>query len=184
MAGGVQAGPPFFSLETPPTIAHPAAARPLPARRRKGGVMWIHRLTAIFAAASMAASSALAADLDRFEDRPDRRSGAGVGAYLELPFGGPRDGRVQAGLRMTSLQADRDAPSRVAASNTFDLRLVGDRGPTLYVAGTPVTGEEARRSNLFGGPSIVTVAVLALAAVGAIVIWKEIDDDDSPFEQQ
>lgn len=136
---------------------------------------------AFAAAASMAASPCLSAELDRHEEIGARRSGAGVGAYLAIPLGGPRHGRTQSGLRISVSHDYRDARNQsvpVVRSDVFDLRLIGDQQPTLYVAGQAVTGEAARRNNLFGTSSIVTVAVLTLAVIGAIVVWKEIDDDD------
>ena len=131
------------------------------------------------AACSMAASPCLAADLAGFEETGARRSGAGVGAYVALPFGGPRSGRTQAGLRLTVSHDYRDAAAQTAPvirSDAFDLRLVGDREPTLYLAGRPVTGEQARRNNLTGVGTLVTVVVVAAAVVGGIVIWNAIDD--------
>lgn len=134
---------------------------------------------AIAAACSMAASPSLAADLAQFDEAGARRSGAGLGAYFEVPLGGPRDGRALAGVRLTAIHDYRDsrAPGApVIRADAFDLRLAGERRPTLYMAGRPVTGEEARRSNIAGAGSIVTIAILAAAVVGGIVIWNAIDD--------
>jgi hypothetical protein len=47
------------------------------------------------------------------------------------------------------------------------------------VASQPVTGRDARQ-NLMGG-GIVNVIVIGLAIVGAVVIYKAIDDDDEDF---
>ena len=131
------------------------------------------------AAGSLSASPCLAQGFAGFAEPGARRSGAGVGAYVELPFGGPRSGRTQAGLRLTVGHDYRDATAPAAPavrSDAFDLRLVGDREPTLYMAGRAVTGEEARRSNLTRAGTIVTVVVIAAAVVGGIVIWNAIDD--------
>ena len=141
--------------------------------------MKLSKYLAFAAACSMAASPCLAADLAGFDDVGARRSGAGAGAYLEVPFGGPRDGRAQAGFRLTVSHDYRDARARTAPvvrADAFDLRLVGDRRPTLYMAGRPVTGEQARRSNLTGVGTVVTLAILAAAVVGGIVILDAIDD--------
>lgn len=134
---------------------------------------------AFAAACSTAASPCLAADLAGFDEVGARRSGAGVGAYVAVPFGGPRSGRTQAGLRLTVSHDYRDATAPrapVIRADAFELRLVGDREPTLYMAGRPVSGEEARRSHLTGVGTIVTVVVIAAAVVGGIVIWNAIDD--------
>lgn len=141
----------------------------------------LNKAIAIAAACSMAASPCLAADLAGFEETGARRSGAGVGAYVEVPFGGPRSGRTQAGLRLTVSHDYRDDAARTARvirGDAFDLRLVGDREPTLYMAGRPVTGEEAQRNNLTGISTLVTVAVVAAAVVGGIVIYNAINDDE------
>lgn len=131
------------------------------------------------AACSMAASPCLAADFAGFDQTGGRRSGAGVGAYVAVPFGGPRSGRTQAGLRLTVSHDYRDATAQTAPvirSDAFELRLIGDREPTLYMAGRPVTGEQAERANLTGVGTLVTVVVVAAAVVGGIVIWNAIDD--------
>ena len=142
----------------------------------------LRKLIALAAAGSMAASPCLAADFAQFQDTGARRSGAGLGAYVEIPFSGPRSGRTQAGLRLNVTLDYRDARSQTAPvvrGEAFDLRLVGDRQPTLYMAGRPVTGEEGRRANLLGPANrIITIAVLVAAVVGGIVIWQAIDDDN------
>ena len=138
------------------------------------------KLIAFTAACSMAASPCLAADFAQFQEVGARRSGAGLGAYVEIPFSGPRSGRTQAGLRMTVSHDYRDARAQsapVVRSDALDLRLVGDRETTLYMAGRPVTGEEGRRANLVGPAGrIVGIVVLVAAVVGGIVIWQAIED--------
>ena len=135
---------------------------------------------ALLAAAALAASPCLAADLHRFDESGARRSGAGIGAYVEIPLDGPRQGRTQAGLRATVTHDYRDARSQrapVVRADAFDLRLVGDREATLYMAGRPVTGEEGRRAGLTGpASSIIGLVVVVLAIVGGFVIWQAIDD--------
>ena len=82
---------------------------------------------AFAAACSMAASPCLAADFAGFEETGARRSGAGVGAYLALPFGGPRSGRTQAGLRLTVSHDYRAATAQTAPlirSDAFDIRTL------------------------------------------------------------
>jgi len=141
--------------------------------------MKIARYAAFAAACSMAAGPCLAAELTQFNDTGGRRSGAGVGAYFSIPFGGARDGRPQAGMRLTVTHDYRDARAQTAPvvrADTFDLRLVGDRRPTLYMAGRPLTGETARRNNLTGVGTVVTVVVVAAALVGGYFIYQAIDD--------
>ena len=139
----------------------------------------LNRAIALVAAFSLAAPPCLAADLVQFDEAGARRSGAGLGAYFEVPFGGPRAGRASTGVRLTVTHDYRVAGASgapVVRADAFDLRLAGDRRPTLYMAGEAVTGDEARRSNLTGAGTIVTVAILAAAVVGGIVIWNAIDD--------
>jgi hypothetical protein len=134
---------------------------------------------AFAAACSMAATPCLAAELTQFNDSGARRSGAGLGAYVSIPLGGARDGRPQAGMRLTVTHDYRNAQAQsapVVRADTFDLRLIGDRRPTLYVAGQPVTGEQARRNNLTGVGTLVTVAIVAAAVVGGYFIIRAIDD--------
>ena len=142
----------------------------------------LRKMIAVAAASSMAASPCLAADIAQFDESGGRRSGAGIGAYVEIPLDGPRAGRTQAGLRMTVTHDYRDARApnaRVVRGDAFDLRLVGDRDPTLYVAGRPLTGEAAQRNQLLGpAGSLIGIVVLVAAVVGGIVIWQAIDDSD------
>jgi hypothetical protein len=141
--------------------------------------MLFKRAIAFAAAASMAATPCLAADLSQFDEVGARRSGIGAGAYFEIPLSGDRGGRPQAGLRMSvshDYRTARAPTAPVARSDALDLRLVGDREPTLYVAGQAVTGEEARRNNLTGVGTVVTLAIVAAAIVGGIVILNAIDD--------
>ena len=141
--------------------------------------MIFKRAIAFAVACSVAATPTFAAQMAPFQETGARRSGAAVGAYLEVPFSGPRSGRPQAGLRLTMNHDYRDARAQnapVVRSNALDLRLVGDREATVYLAGTPVTGDQARRNNLTGVGGIVGIAILVAAVVGGIVIWRAIDD--------
>lgn len=138
----------------------------------------IGRALALAAALASGAAPCAAADLNFAHSPGERRSGASAGLYLEVPFGGERSGRTQAGLRLRTTHEYRDAaarPVRSVSADTFDLRLLGDERPTLYVADRPVTGRETRQ-NLFGG--IVGTVVIGLAIVGAVVIYKALDDED------
>ncbi len=141
--------------------------------------MQFGRLVAFAAACSMAASPCLAADLHQVNDVGARRSGAGAGVYFQVPLGGARSGQPHAGLRVTTIHDYRDARAQnapVVQGETFNLRLVGDRRPTLYVAGQPVTGEEARRANLTGVGTVVTLVIVAAAVVGGYFLLQAIDD--------
>jgi hypothetical protein len=139
------------------------------------------KLLPIAAAASLVASPCAAASLENAPEIGERRSGAVAGLYLSMPIGGKKSGKAQAGLRLQAMHDYRNAAApaaRVFQADALDLRLVGDKKATLYVAGMPVTGEEAKRNNLLGGSSTLTIAVLALAVVGAFVVIQAIDDTD------
>ena len=146
----------------------------------------LKKVLAFAAAASTAGAPCLAASVDAPPEQGERRSGAAVGMYLSVPFGGARSGRAQAGLRLR-MSHDYRNPSAPAApviqADALDLRLMGDREPTLYAAGMPLNGEAARRNNLTGVGTLVSVAVLAAAVVGAVVIYKAVDDDDADDDQ-
>lgn len=143
------------------------------------------KMLAIAAAASITATPCMAAGPETTGALGMRQSAAVGGLYFSVPFGGKRAGKPQAGLRLQMAHDYRDAAARTAPvlrGNAFDLRLVGEKKPTLYVANMPVTGKQARRHNLTGGGGIVSLAILAAAAVGAYVIYNEVfDDDDEAF---
>ena len=127
----------------------------------------------------MAASPCLAADLPTFAENGERRSGAVAAAYFKIPLGGgTKAGKGQAGVRMSVVHDYRAAgllSARVVSADSFDLRLAGERKPALYVGGRKVDGET--RSN-FRGPAgtIVTVVVIAAAAVGGFYLARAISD--------
>ena len=136
------------------------------------------RCLAFVAAAAMAAAPCAAADLTGADTALERRTGASAGLYFAVPFGGPRSGRAQGGLRMGMHHDYRDVSGRTvraAGANTLELRFVGERQPTLFVADRRVTGRN-NRQNLLGG-GIIGIAVIGLAVVGALVIYNELDDD-------
>ena len=141
--------------------------------------MWFARALAFAASVTMVAAPCAAADLNGPEAAAERRSGASAGVYLSVPFGGERSGRAQAGLRAGMHQEYRDFTGRQFRStgvNTLELRLLGERQPTLFVADMPVTGRENRRNLMGGGP--LGIAIIGLAIVGAYVIYEELDDDE------
>jgi hypothetical protein len=137
----------------------------------------IASIVAFAAAAAMAATPCLAADPRLDLDPGERRSSASAGVYLAVPFGGSRSGRAQGGvrLRMThDYRAGGAREARVVNADAIELRLIGERQPTLFVANRPLTGQ-GNRQNLVGG--IVSTVVIGLAVVGAFVIYNEIKDD-------
>lgn len=139
------------------------------------------KMLALAAAASIAATPCMAAGVEASQALGARQSGAVGGLYLSMPLGGTRSGKPQAGLRLQMAHDYRDATAPrapVVRSNGFDLRLIGEKKPTLFVADRPVTGKQARRHNLVGGGGILSLVILAAAAVGGYVIYKEVFDDD------
>ena len=139
--------------------------------------------TLVFAAATtMAATPCLSAELPRLQDEGARRSGAVAGAYFKVPLGGgARSKKPAAGVRLSVVHDYRNAGAqnaRVVRSDSFDLRLVGAKKPTLYIAGQAVTGEEAKKHRQNIGPvgSAVSLAILVAAAVGAYYIYRAVDD--------
>lgn len=138
----------------------------------------IGRALAFVSALALAAAPCAAADLQLAEPGGERRSSAAAGVYFAVPFGGERSGRPRAGLRLRTTHEYRDAaarPVRSTSADTFELRLLGEQRPTLFVAERPVTGQDSRQ-NLFGG--IVGTVVIGLAIVGAVVIYTAINDDE------
>ena len=148
----------------------------------------LKKLQLFVAAASVAATPCLAADLEPSQSQGERRTGAVAGAYLTIPFGGARSGKTQSGFRLQMTHDYRNATApnaQVVRSNTFDLRLVGDKQTTLYVANMPVTGKEARKLNMAGGGGIMSIVIIAAAVVGSYLLYKEvIDDDDDDNDNQ
>jgi hypothetical protein len=139
----------------------------------------LRNLIAAIAAAAVVAAPAAAAELPRYDEQGARRSGAAATAYFRIPLGGPRDKAPRAGLKLAMLHDYRDAraqTARVIEAETFDLRLTGHKNPTLYVAGRPVTGAEARKQNLGPVNTAVTVVVLVAAVVGVYYISRAVSD--------
>jgi hypothetical protein len=136
-------------------------------------------LIAAAAAAAMAAAPAAAAELPRYDEQGARRSGAAATAYFRVPLGGPREKAPRAGLKLAMMHDYRHAraqTARVIEAETFDLRLTGQKKPTLYLAGRPVTGEEARKQNLGPVGSAVTIVILVAAVVGVYYISRAVSD--------
>ena len=137
------------------------------------------RIIASAAAAALAATPCLAADPRLDFDAGERRSSASAGIYFAVPFGGERHARAQGGLRLRMTHDYRSSASpraRVVNADALELRLIGERRPTLFVADRPLTGRDDRR-NLMGG-GIVSIVVIGLAVVGGLVILNELKDDE------
>lgn len=138
------------------------------------------RALAFAASLAMAAAPCAAAGLDGPDPAAERRSGASAGLYFAVPFGGERAGHARAGLRMGMNHDYRDSAGRQVRSssaNAVELRLIGERQPTLFVADMAVTGRQDRRRNLIGGGPL-GIVLIGLAVVGAYVIYEQLDDDD------
>jgi len=134
----------------------------------------IARALAATAALTLAAAPCLAAEIPNHEPLGARRTNAVAGAYVRVPLSrdsSGRAGRARAGLRMTMQHDYRSLQSpgaRVVEPEGLDLRLTGRTGPALYLAGTPITGEEGRRLNKLGTGE--TIAIVAGVVVVALVV--------------
>jgi hypothetical protein len=137
------------------------------------------KLVAIAAAASMAASPCLAADIPAMRESGARQSGAVAAAYFKVPLGGgAKAKKAQGGLKLAAVHDYRTAgaqTAQVVSADALDLRLVGEKEPALFVAGQKLSGEN-RRSNLTGVGTIVTAAVVVAAVVAGFYLARAIDD--------
>lgn len=137
------------------------------------------KAAAAAAALSLAATPCLSAELVDHPISGERRNGAAVGGYVKLELGGGRERRSPtAGLRMTGVQDYRSGAVRiapVAERDTLELRLIGEKKPTFFVAGRAVTGEKAKQ-NLTGVSTVVTVVLIAAAAVGGYYLARAVSD--------
>lgn len=139
----------------------------------------ISKMLAAAAACAMAAAPSAAAELNAFDEAGARRSGATAGIYFALPLDGPRREKARGGLRLQATHDYRSGTAhaaRAVRADALELRLLGDAKPTFYAGGVPLTGEEAEKRNLTGVGTIVTVAILAAAAVGGYYVYRMIDD--------
>ena len=140
----------------------------------------LKKAIAAAAAASMAGAPAAAAELPRYEEQGARRSAAAATAYFRVPLGGPREKAPRAGLKLAMMHDHRDAKgaptAQMVEAETFDLRLTGHKKPALYVAGRPVTGDEAKKQNLGPAGTVVTVLVLVAAAIGVYYVTRAVRD--------
>ena len=137
------------------------------------------RYLAAAAAASMAASPCLAADIPAFRETGARQSGAVAAAYFKVPLGGGANAqRAHGGLKLSMTHDYRTAgaqTARVISADTLDLRLVGEKKPALFVAGHKLDGDE-KRSNLTGVGTVITVALVAAAVVAGFYLARAVDD--------
>jgi opacity protein-like surface antigen len=135
-------------------------------------------LVAAAAAAAMAASPCLAADIPAFHETGARQSGAVAAAYVKVPLGGSaRTAKAHGGLRLSMTHDYRSAGAQTApvvSADAFDLRLVGEKKPTVYVAGRKL--DENKRSNLGPVGSVLTIAIVAAAVVAGFYLARAIDD--------
>lgn len=139
------------------------------------------RALAATAALMLAATPCVAAEIPNHEPPGARRSHAVAGAYLRVPLSRDATGRARpayAGFRMTmqhDSRSGRPPGARLLESDGIDLRLTGRTGPTLYLAGTPVTGAEGRRLNGLGtGETIAIVAgVVVVALVAGVLVLQD-----------
>jgi hypothetical protein len=138
------------------------------------------KFLAAAAAAAMAAAPSMAAELPSYQDPGVRRSGAVAAVYYKVPLGGgTRAKGRRGGMKLSVVHDYRNASAqraRVLEAETFDLRLARAGKPALYVAGRPVSGQEARKQNFGPVGTVVTVAVIVAAVVGVYYISRMIDD--------
>jgi hypothetical protein len=149
-------------------------------RAQQGGKKMLSKTLAAAAAAMLVVSPCMAAELPAFSDAGARRSGAVAAAYFKVPLGGGTQARApHAGLKLSMRHDYRHAgaqTARVIQADGLDLRLDGMRKPSLYLAGQRVDTREARKQHLGPVGSVVTIAVLAAAAVGIYFVARAIDD--------
>lgn len=139
----------------------------------------ISKMLAAAAGCAMVAAPCAAAEIRAFDESGARRSGATAGVYLALPLDGPGRGKARGGLRLQMTHDYRSGTSRAAHSvraDALELRLLGDKKPTFYAAGMALSDEEAKKRNLTGVGTIVTVAIIAAAAVGVYYVHRMIED--------
>ena len=139
----------------------------------------MRNVVAVAAAAAMVASPCLAADIPAMRDTGARQSGAVAAAYFKVPLGGAAKARkAQGGLKLAMVHDYRTAgaqTARVATADSFDLRLVGEKKPALYLAGHKLDADD-KRSNFGPVGTIVTAAVVVAAVVAGFYLARAIDD--------
>ena len=128
----------------------------------------------------VAVPPARAAELPR-EDFATQQHGTFAGARVRLPFGGRENGKIRAGLSVTSMQRTdfADGASRTRFGEGVELGLSEGEAPALRIGGSPLSpvkavadeNEEKRSST---GDKVLTGAAIVLAvgavAVGALLV--------------
>ena len=139
----------------------------------------MRKYLAAAAAASVAASPCVAADIPALRESGARQSGAVAAAYYKVPLGGGTKARkAHGGVKLAMVHDYRTAgaqTARVVSAETLDLRLVGEKKPALFVAGHKMSGEN-KRNSLTGVSTIVTAAVVVAAVVAGFYLARAIDD--------
>ena len=132
------------------------------------------------AAATMAATPVMAAELPRLADDGARRSGAVASVYYKIPLGG--GGRAKAphgGLKLSMMHDYRHAgaqTARVVEADGLDLRFDATKKASFWVAGRRFHDAEARKRNFGPVSTAVTVVIVVAAVVGGYYIVRAIDD--------
>jgi hypothetical protein len=141
----------------------------------------MRNILAFAAPAAMAATPCIAAEIPNYEDHGARRSAASAGLYFKVPLSGRGTKRVQAGLHLAVTHDYRSTGAvdhKMVRVEAFDLRLVGDDKPTLYVAGQPIVGEDSNRSNLRGVATILVLIATAVLGIYIIVFHANLKSND------
>lgn len=141
-----------------------------------------NKIVASVVMGALLAGEAAAADLYiEQQGAGARRSAAVAGAYVRVPLGASRQvaQAPRAGLRLAMRHDYREAlnpTGRVVEADAFDLRLVGEAKPSLFVAGHKVTGEGPRSHLLSGITTPILILIGAGLVVGGIALANAIDD--------
>ena len=118
----------------------------------------------------------MAADLPSYSGKGERRGGVVAGAYFKVPLSPGRNVKrgPQAGLRLAMTHDYRTASApqaQLVEANALDLRFVGEKQPTLFVAGKAVTGKEARKHQLGGTAGAIGIGVVVGLVLAAGVFY-------------
>ena len=140
--------------------------------------MILKRFIGLAVSCALVSSPAFAADLVEAGDGGTHRSGAFAGAYVRLPFAGPRDKTgPHTGLRLSMVHDFRTTSGREVrqvSADALDLRFDA-RQPALHIAGTAVTGPEATKLKALGTGE--TIALVVGGLIVAILVGRELLGD-------
>jgi hypothetical protein len=121
----------------------------------------------------------MAAEIPAVGETGARQSGAVASAYFKIPLGGGTNAaKAHGGVKLAMTHDYRMAGAqgaRVVSADTLDLRLVGEKKPTLYFAGHKFD-QQGKQNNLTGVGTVVTVVVIAAAAVAGFYLARAISD--------